>query len=103
MVINRIMCTSKILTDLCFTKQKIKTKKYFCKSCLQCFSSKNVSAKHKEVCLSINGTKSVRLEVVTIKFKNDFKQIQVRFKIHSDFECLLTSAESYEGFCSKNI
>ena len=26
MVINRIMCTSKILTDLCFTKQGIKTK-----------------------------------------------------------------------------
>ena len=26
MMINRIMCTSKIWTDLCFTKQKIKTK-----------------------------------------------------------------------------
>ena len=26
MMINHIMCTSKILTDLCFTKQKIKTK-----------------------------------------------------------------------------
>ena len=26
MVINHTMCTSKILTDLCFTKQKIKTK-----------------------------------------------------------------------------
>ena len=26
MMINHIMCTSKISTDLCFTKQKIKTK-----------------------------------------------------------------------------
>ena len=26
MVINRIMCTSKILTDLCFTKKKITIK-----------------------------------------------------------------------------
>ena len=26
MMINPIMCTSKILTDLCFTKQKIETK-----------------------------------------------------------------------------
>ena len=26
MIINHIMCTSKILTDLCFTKQKINTK-----------------------------------------------------------------------------
>ena len=29
MVINRIMCISKTLTDLCFTKQKIKTKNTF--------------------------------------------------------------------------
>ena len=29
MVINHIMCTSKILTDLCFTKQRIKTKNTF--------------------------------------------------------------------------
>ena len=36
-------------------KTKNKNKKYFCKSCLQCFSSKNVSTKHKEVCLSIHG------------------------------------------------
>ena len=26
MMINHIMCASKILTDLCFTKQKIKTR-----------------------------------------------------------------------------
>ena len=31
MVMNRIMCTSKILTDLCLTKQKIKTKNTFAK------------------------------------------------------------------------
>ena len=31
MVINRIMCTSKTLTDLCFTKQKIKAKNGFLK------------------------------------------------------------------------
>ena len=32
--INHIMCRSKILTDLWFTKQKIKPKNGFCKSCL---------------------------------------------------------------------
>ena len=31
-----------------FHKTKNKNKKYFCKSCLQCFSSKNVLTKHKE-------------------------------------------------------
>ena len=29
MKISHIMCTSKILTDLCFTKQRIKTKNTF--------------------------------------------------------------------------
>ena len=47
---------------LMFHKTKDKNKKYFCKSSLQCFSSKNVLNNHKEVCLRINGTQSVKLE-----------------------------------------
>ena len=39
-----------------FHKTKNKNKKYFCKSCSQCFISKNVLKKHKEVCLSIKYT-----------------------------------------------
>ena len=80
-----------------FHKTKNKNKKYFCKSCLQCFSSKNVLTKHKEVCLSINGAQSVRLEKGTIEFKNYFKQIPVPFKIYTDFECNLKSVENYGG------
>ena len=38
-----------------FHKTKTKNKKCFCKSFLQCFSSRKVLTKHKEVCLSING------------------------------------------------
>ena len=102
MEINYIMCTSKILTDLCFTKQKV-NKKYCCKNCLQCFSSKNVLKNHKEVCLSISDVQSVRLEKGTIKFKNTLKQIPVPFKIYSEFECFLNSVRSYEMSCSKNI
>ena len=52
---------------------------------------------HKEVCSSINGAQSVRLEKGTVKFKNYFKQIPVPFKIYADFECNLESVESYEG------
>ena len=55
------MCTSKIFTDLSFTKGRIKTE-------------------HKEVCLSINGAQSVRLQKRTIEFKNHFKQIQFHLK-----------------------
>ena len=71
MMINLITCTLKILTHL-FHKTKNKNK-WFCKSCLQCFSSENVLIKHKEGCLSINGQQSVNLEKGTIEFKNYFK------------------------------
>ena len=83
------------------TKNKNK-KKNFCKSCLQCFSSKHVLIEHKAVCLSINGAQSVRLEKGAIKFKNYFKQILAPFKVYADFECNLKSAESYGGSYSKN-
>ena len=75
-------------------KTKNKNKKFFCKSCLQCFSSKNVLTWHNKVCLSIDGAQSAQ---VTIEFKNYFKQIPVPFKIYADFEYNLKSAESYEG------
>ena len=86
-----------------FHKTKNENKKYFCKNCLQYFSSKNVLNNHKEVCLNINGAQSVRLEKRTIEFKYLFKQILVPFKIYSHFECILNNAESYEGYCSKYI
>ena len=84
-----------------FNKTKNKNKKYFFKSCLQCFSSENVLKEHKEDCLIINGKQSVKLEKGTIEFENYFKQIPVPFKIYADFECNLKSVESYEGSYSK--
>ena len=80
-----------------FHKTKHKNKKLFCNSCSQCFSSKNVLTEHKEVCLSINGAQSVRLE----KGTNYFKQIPVPFKIYADFEWNLEDIESYEGSYTK--
>ena len=84
-----------------FHKTKNKNKKWFCKSCLQCFSSKNVLTEHKEDCLIINGKQSVKLEKGTIEFENYFKQIPVPFKTYADFECNLESAERYEGSYTK--
>ena len=86
-----------------FRKTKSKNKKWFCKSCLQCFSSGNVLIKPKEDCLSINGVQSVKVEERTTEFENDFKQIPVPFKIYADFDCHLKSAEVYEGSYSKKI
>ena len=68
-----------------FNKTKIKNKKYFCKYCLQYFSSKKVLIEHKENCLIINGKQNVKLKSGSISFKNYFKQLPVPFKIY-DYE-----------------
>ena len=81
---NRFMCN----------KTKYKNKKYFCKCCLQCFSSEQVLIEHGENCLIINGKQNVKLKSGSINFKNYFKQIPVPFKIYADFECLLKGVKS---------
>ena len=107
MKINHIMCASKIFDRFMFHKANNKNIKYFCKSCLQCFSSKNVLNNHKEVSLSINGAQSVRLEKGTVVFKKFKKKKKYKFylkfvQILSVNQCI-TSAEIYQGSCSKNI
>ena len=84
-----------------FHKTKNKDKKWFCRSCLQCFRSESVLIKHKENCVSINGEQSAKLEKGIIEFENYFKQIPVPFKIYADFECNLRSVESYEDSYTK--
>ena len=59
--------------------------------------------KHKEDCLSINGTQSVDVEEGIIKFENCSRQLPVPFKIYAYFECNLQDTEIYEGSCKKNI
>ena len=63
-----------------FHRTKNKNKKWLCKSCLQCFSSENVLIKHKEICLSINGKQSVKLEERIIKFENFLNKYQFFLK-----------------------
>ena len=94
MKISLIMRISKILTDSYAIKQRIKIF-FFCKCCLQCFSSVlQVLIKHKENCLIINGKQSVKLKSGSISFKNYFKQLPVSFKIYADFEYILKKVKS---------
>ena len=78
MMINHIMCKSKILTDICFTKQKIKTKNGFIAVAYNVLVVKVIT--HKENCLSINGKPSVMLEKGIIEFENYIKQFQFLLK-----------------------
>ena len=94
---------SKNFNGFMFHKTKTKNKKWFCRSCLQCFSHENILKKHEEDCLSINGVQSVDVEEGTIEFKNYFKQLPVPCKIYADFECNFRDVEIYEGSYKKNI
>ena len=76
-----------------FNKTKYKSKKYFCKNCLQRFSSEKILGEHKEDCLGINGKQNFKLESGFISFKNYSKQIPVPFKIYADFECILDKVD----------
>ena len=71
-----------------------KYKKYFCKSCLHCFSSKIVLNKNKKDCLLRTKGQNVKLEQGFIEFKNFNRQIPVPFKIYADFECLLKDCDA---------
>ena len=76
------------------SKTKNKNKKWFCKSCLQYFSSEKMLEEHSGDCLMINGGQKVKLETGFIEFKNYSRQIPVPFKIYADFECLLKGCDS---------
>ena len=67
-----------------FYTTKNKNKKYFCKSCLQCFSSKIMLTKHKEDCLSINCEQSTKVEKETIL---SLKIISNKYQLH--LKCML--------------
>ena len=82
-------------------KTKNRSRKWLCRSCLQCSSNTNVLTNHKENCLSINGAQFVKQEKGIIEFKNYCRKIHCPFKMYCDFECNLKGVEIYEGFYSK--
>ena len=81
-----------------FSKIKSKNKKYFCKSCLQYFTNKNVLTENKKIYFKINVKQAAKLEGAFIEFENFFKQIPVPLKVYADFERILKSVISSEGF-----
>ena len=81
---------------LMLNKIKNKNKTYFCKCCLQCFTSEKVLTEHKENCLVINGKQNVKLGKCSISFRSCSKQLSVPFKIYANFECILRPTLSKE-------
>ena len=85
----KLHCFINDFNRLMYSKTKHKDGKYFCMSCLQNFTTKEILNSHRERCLLINDTQAVKYETGTIKFKNFDKQIPIPFKIYADSECLL--------------
>ena len=71
---------------LMFNKTKNRNRKWFCKRCLECFSSNFRLEEHKKDCSIVQ---NVKLENRFIEFKNFSRMIPALFKIYADFECLL--------------
>ena len=86
MVLYIIIYISMTLTNLCFRKQKIKTKNTFARVVYSVLVLKMCWQNIKKFSLRINGAQSVRLEKGTIEFKIFFKQAPVPFKIYAGFE-----------------
>ena len=84
-----------------FCKTKTKNKKYFCKSCLQCFSNENVLTKHEKDCLIIIGEQSVKLEKGTIEFTR--KKYQFHLKSMLILSVILKMLEFMKGITQKSI
>ena len=99
---NLIMCISKILTDLCLVKLKIKVRNIFASVLYSFLVVKKILIEHRADSLVINGKQSVKLKSGTIKFNNYFKQLPVPFKIYADFECILEKVKSDIIECGSN-
>ena len=99
LLVNNHYVLIKDFNRLIFNKNKCKNKKWFCKSCLCCFSSEFILNSHKRDCLLINGRQRVKLEKGFIEFNNFNKIIPDPFKILAG--CLLKEVDSgihNEGF-----
>ena len=96
---NRLMCS--------IVKTKNDHKKHFCVSCWQNFTTKEVLNNHRERCLLINETETVKYETGIIKFKNHNKQKPILFKTYADSECLVKRTNiplsKYTKFYQKHI
>ena len=96
LLINNHYVLIKDVNRLMFNKTKSKNKKWFCKSCLQCFSSEKILNDHGKGYLLINGGQGIKSEKGFIEFNNSNKMVPCPFKIYADlcmYECILKNVD----------
>ena len=94
LLVNNHYVLIKDFNRLMFNKTKCKSKNWFFKSCLCCFSSEKVLLEHKKDCLIINSGQNVKLKKRFIEFGNFNEMIPAPFKIYADFGCLLKEVDT---------
>ena len=76
---------------LCYNVNKHARKKYFCKHCIQHFTSESILLKHMEDCMVLNGCQAIGMpaEGEVAKFKFFRETVKIPFVIYADLESLL--------------
>ena len=69
---------------------KHKERKDFCMYCLQCFRYEKAIINHKENCITINGSRLLKMPKADdmVYFKNYHKRLEALFVIYADFEAI---------------
>ena len=86
----------KDFSKLCSKVTKSHAIKYFCKNCIQHFSSEEILERHKPNCMLVNGKQAVDLpkEGSKVKFNHLQRLVPVPFVIYADLEALLVPIEN---------
>ena len=86
----------KDFNKLCYNVTKHKGKKYFCKNCIQHFSSEEILERHKPNCMLVNGKQAVGLpkEGSKVKFNKLQRLVPVPFVIYADLEALVVPIQN---------
>ena len=79
--------------------------KEFCMHCLQSFSTKEVLAKHKENCLSINGKQGIQMpkKGSNVQFQDHHRQMPALFVVYADFEAITEKVSSCQPSAEKSF
>ena len=81
----------KNFSRLCYNVTKHNEKKYFCKYCINGFTSEEILKRHEEDCKKFNGSQAVEMPKPgdVVKFMNYDRTIYTPFVIYADFEAIV--------------
>ena len=86
----------KNFNKLCFNVNKHGGKKFFCKHCIQHFTSEANLQKHIKDCMVLNGCQAIGMpaEGTVTKFKSFRETVKIPFVIYADLEAILEKLTS---------